>query len=58
MQCILGIKLDLVQDLTFLLKRNMEGKICTVPGEDNSFARIKVEASILVNNRITIASTN
>ena len=44
---IMALKLDLVQDLKFLLKRRiMYGEIGIVPGEYN-FAGLKV--SILVN---------
>ena len=47
---IMGIKLGLIQDLAFLLrKRVMEGEIGFVPGEYNNFAGIKVEVSILVS---------
>lgn len=47
---IMGIKLDLVQDLVFLLRRRVvEGEIRFVPGEYNNFAGIKVEVSILVS---------
>lgn len=46
----MGIKLDLVQDLVFLLRRRVvEGEIRFVPGEYNNFAGIKVEVSILVS---------